>query len=205
MRPFHNGPYGKGALTNAIHRTQADAIMILASADARLADEYDAAQERGEVNRKSQKSDVAGQDNKRLKVEDLGLTRDKIHKARQIRDAEKAQPGVVRKVLDEHLERGEEPTKAALRKAVEWAAANPNRIQVGRRSSRRNPLYKPNPPYDRLVGVAGACRSIVEKTEEVTPSEFLKPSVDSAMRERTLVTLRKCRDRLTYLVGEGNA
>src|SRR5690606_9633839 len=49
---------------------------------------------------------------------DIGLTRKAIHEARQIRDAEEAQPGIVRKTLDAALDAGEEPTKAAVRRAV---------------------------------------------------------------------------------------
>jgi hypothetical protein len=36
-----------------------------------------------------------------------------LHDARLIRDAEAADPGIVRRTLDEKLEQGEEPTKAA--------------------------------------------------------------------------------------------
>jgi hypothetical protein len=39
------------------------------------------------------------------------------HKARQIRDAEAADPGIVRRTLDEKIASGEEPTEAALRKS----------------------------------------------------------------------------------------
>lgn len=43
-------------------------------------------------------------------VADLGLTRKAIHEARQLRDAEAADPGVIRRTLDARLERGQEPT-----------------------------------------------------------------------------------------------
>lgn len=39
---------------------------------------------------------------------DLGLSRKEIHEARIIRDAEEAEPGIVKKTLDEAIERGEE-------------------------------------------------------------------------------------------------
>jgi hypothetical protein len=62
----------------------------------RSADEYDAAQERGEVvgphngarNRVPQVNAIAT-------VSDLGLTRKAIHEARQLRDAEAAVPGII--------------------------------------------------------------------------------------------------------------
>jgi hypothetical protein len=79
------------------HRAQADALEIEAAAKRRLADEYDAAQERGEVA-------PAGGDKSKLPeqnfatVADIGLTHKDIHEARQIRDAEEADPGIVRRV-----------------------------------------------------------------------------------------------------------
>jgi len=106
-------------LVAAAHRTQAHALEIEARAKRRLADEYDAAQARGEV--------IGAHDGARKRVDDanaiasaadLGLRRDQIHDARLIRDAEVADPGIVRRTLDEGLARGEEPTRAALRRAA---------------------------------------------------------------------------------------
>lgn len=97
------------------HRAQADALEIEAMAKRRLADEYDAAQERGEV----QKRGGDGSSKAELPTaSDIGLSRKDIHEARQIRDAEEANPGVIRETLNERLGAGEEPTKAAVRKAV---------------------------------------------------------------------------------------
>ncbi|WP_147277338.1 hypothetical protein [Rhodovulum sp. 12E13] len=50
---------------------------------------------------------------------EIGLSRKAIHDARRIRDAEVADPGLVRRTLDAQLERGEEPTRSALRRAAE--------------------------------------------------------------------------------------
>jgi hypothetical protein len=97
------------------HRAQADALEIEALAKRRLADEYDAAQERGEV---------AGHGgDRKIKVPDanldaIGLSKREVHEARQIRDAEEANPGIVRETLDAALDAGEEPTKAAVNRAV---------------------------------------------------------------------------------------
>ena len=49
---------------------------------------------------------------------DVGLTAKDVHDARLIRDAEAADPGVTRRALDGMIERGEEPTKAALRREI---------------------------------------------------------------------------------------
>ncbi len=63
----------------------------------RLAEEYDAAQERGEVGQRTgrPKKDVAD-DNDFLPATaaDLGLRRDEIHEARKFHNAEKESPGI---------------------------------------------------------------------------------------------------------------
>ena len=125
-------------LIAAAHRAQADALEIEAAAKRRLADEYDAAQARGEVaglgtNQHREEGVVVSNT--------LGLRRDQIHDARLIRDAEQADPGIVRRTLNERLERGEEPNRAALRKMVVDAAMRGMRPE--RKPSRRNPLYVP--------------------------------------------------------------
>ncbi|MFN6978891.1 MAG: hypothetical protein ACK4OP_12250 [Gemmobacter sp.] len=148
-------------LVAAAHRAQAHALEIEARAKRRLADEYDAAQARGEVHRHGGQvpRDVA--DPNIPSVSDLGLRRDEIHEARQIRDAEAADPGVVRRALDDRLERGEEPTRAALRKMVVDAAMRGLRPQ--RSASRRNPLYvAPTPEQAAWRHVTGTFRAFAE-------------------------------------------
>lgn len=80
----------------------------------RLAGEYDAAQERGEVAKLGTNQTQVGVTggNTLPTAADIGLTRKEIHEARQIRDAEKAEPGVTARVVGEIVSRGEEPTKA---------------------------------------------------------------------------------------------
>lgn len=107
----------------ATHRVQADALEIEALAKRRLADEYDAAQERGEVaklgsNQHTRHSEGVLEGNTLPNVEDIGLTRKDIYEARQIRDAEIERPGIVRETLDKLLEEGQEPTRAAVTNAI---------------------------------------------------------------------------------------
>lgn len=104
----------------AVYRAQANALEIEARAKIRLADEYDAAQERGEIARLgTNQSDlgVSGGNTRPSTAADIGLSRKAIHDARLIRNAEAADPGFIRKTLDDMVEAGEEPTKAALKKA----------------------------------------------------------------------------------------
>ena len=155
----------KGAhdeLIAAAHRAQADALEIEARAKRRLADEYDAAQERGEIARHGggRKFNV-GDPNVEITAADLGLRRDEIHDARLIRDAEQADPGIVRRTLDEKLARGEEPTRTALRKMVVDAAMRGLRPE--RKPSRRNPLYvPPTPEQAAWQHVTGTFRAFAE-------------------------------------------
>jgi len=97
-----------------VHRSQAHALAIRARAEMRLAEEYDAAQERGDVPK--QGSHVAGEN--MMATADLGIRRDEIHEARKMRDAEIQSPGIISRTIEGMVERGEEPTRAALRKQI---------------------------------------------------------------------------------------
>lgn len=105
------------SIISEVHRAQAHALAIRARAEMRLAEEYDAAQERGEVAKRGWESGV-DKDNITTAA-DLGLRRDEIFEARKIRDAENADPGLISRALDGMIERGEEPTRAALRREIE--------------------------------------------------------------------------------------
>jgi hypothetical protein len=72
---------------------QAHALEIEAGAKRRLADEYDAAQERREVASFSDGRRSSKADDLKSTTADLGLTHKDIHEARIIRDAEKAEGG----------------------------------------------------------------------------------------------------------------
>lgn len=73
----------------------ANALEIDAQAKRRLADEYDAAQERGEVKANGgDRVSTVSRRNSAPAAADIGLRRDQIHEAREIRDAEDADPGI---------------------------------------------------------------------------------------------------------------
>ena len=106
-------------LVTEVHRSQAHALAIRARAEMRLAEEYDAAQDRGEVQTRGgdRVSNVAGENNAPT-ASDIGLRRDEIHDARKLRDAERAEPGVVQRTINSMIERGEEPTRATLKREI---------------------------------------------------------------------------------------
>src|SRR5260370_18108835 len=83
----------------AIRRAQADALEIEAGAKRRLADEYDAAQERGEVaNNGGDRSRIPIQ--KSATAAEIGLTHKQIHEAPTVRDAENNDARLSRRPLD---------------------------------------------------------------------------------------------------------
>lgn len=88
-----------------MYRFQADALMIESRAKVRLAEEYDAAQERGEVATVGKRSQPERLVEAPPSAAEIGLSRKDIHEARQIRDAEKADPGVTERTLTEMVQR----------------------------------------------------------------------------------------------------
>ncbi len=106
-------------LIGRLHGAQAAALEIEAAAQRRLAEEYDAAQERGEIATGRDGPGAGVTDgNAKATAADIGLSRKEVHEARQIRDAEKAQPGIVSKTVNEALAHGEQPTRAKIKKAA---------------------------------------------------------------------------------------
>lgn len=106
----------------ATHRAQADALEIEAQAKRRLADEYGSAQDRGEVqSRGGDRMSKVPVRNIAPTAAEIGLNRKEIHDARQVRDAIVANPSVVRDALDDILAHGDEPTRAALKRAIQPA------------------------------------------------------------------------------------
>ena len=174
-------------LIAAAHRAQADALEIEAAAKRRLADEYDAAPARGEVAKRGWESGV---EKRNITTSaDLGLRRDQIHDARLIRDAEIADPGIVRRTLDERLERGEEPTRSAVRRAAEDRLQRSlDRLQRIQESVRRLEENRPPPLTPemraRQIAVFGTPedRAIHERLVEIVERIDEQPSPAEAVR-----------------------
>jgi hypothetical protein len=120
-------------LISAIYRARADALTIEAQAKCRLADEYDAAQARGEINSHggNRKTDDFKFENSKLEE----IKPIELHEARLTRDAEVAEPGIIQRTVDAAVAAGEEPTKAKVRRAVKKAA------------KRGKPKKKPAEPF----------------------------------------------------------
>ena len=160
------------ALIAAAHRAQADALEIEAGAKRRLADEYDAAQERGEIVGRKGGGDSTVPQRNAATAADIGLSRKDIHDARQIRDAENADPGIVKRTLDQAINAGKEPTKAKLRKAVD--SKNAKRRQKAK--ARKRAAAPQETQHDRdlrmLIGVWGAaCKTARQEFLRIATSE----------------------------------
>lgn len=122
------------SLIAAAHRSQADALEIEAQAKRRLADEYDAAQERGEVVGPKGGGSTVPNGNGKGTAADLGLSNKQVHEAREVRDAEEIDPGIVRRTLDDALDARQEPTRAKVKRAVRAKAKRATRRPNGHRN-----------------------------------------------------------------------
>ena len=176
-------------LVAAAHRAQADALEIEAAAKRRLADEYDAAQARGEVASDGRPKTVVDGNGIPATSTDLGLRRDQIHEARRLRDAEAADPGIVRRTLDAKLERGEEPTRSAVRRAAEDRLQRSlDRLQRIHESVRRLEENRPPPLTPeiraRQIAVFGTQedRAICGRIDEIIERIDEQPSPLEAVR-----------------------
>jgi hypothetical protein len=202
-------------LIAAAHRVQARALQIESQAKMRLADEYDAAQERGEVASAGQHARAVPDGNSssharavpdensssRATTTDLGLTRKAVHEARLIRDAERAQPGIVGRTLQEQMERGDEPTRAGLRKMVVDAAMRGG----GSKKRARNPLYQPDPAYDASAGIDGCCTRIADYVDTHGAKFILSGCLDAPMLERSVAKMTRGRGALNTILEAARA
>ena len=131
----------------------------------------------------------------RATTTDLGLTRKAVHEARLIRDAERSQAGIVQRTLDEQLDRGDEPTRAAVRKMVVDAAMRGLR-GGGSKKRARNPLYQPDPAYDASAGIDGCCTRIADYLDAHGADFILSGCLDAPMLERSVAKMTRGRDAL---------
>lgn len=154
---MHQAKGAHDALIAAANRAQADALLIESEAKRRLADEYDAAQERGEIKTRAANQHASSEQEEAVTAMDIGLTHKQVHEARQIRDAEAAQPGIVKKTLDKAIADRREPTRAELQRSV-MAAVEQARKRP--KVDRRNPHYKPDPLFSAVARFSGLCEEI---------------------------------------------
>ena len=148
------------------------------------------AQAQGDVGQQGARTDLVRDANDvAATAADLGLNRREIHEARLLRDAEAADPGLVRRTLDERLERGEEPTRAALRRAAEARLERSiDRLRRTQESVQRLEAEKASPlsPEERArqVAVFGTLedRAICARIDEIVELIGEQPDAAEAVR-----------------------
>lgn len=111
-----------------------DTLEIEALAERRLADEYDAAQERSDVSVKGQHGAHVPDKNVRPTAADIVLARKETQEARAILDAETAIPGIVRSTVNAVIGTGKEPTKPWSRPIRDRASILKTSIHGGKKA-----------------------------------------------------------------------
>ena len=140
-----------------VYRAQADALIIESQAKVRLADEYDVAQERGEVASNGRRKTVENDNGFPPTASDLGLRRYEIHEARQVRDAVKEKPDILEKTTDELIDQGLEPTKAKMREAILHVLHSDDRQKINPRIEQVR-----DPSIDRFFLFLDCCEKIAD-------------------------------------------
>lgn len=167
-----------------------EALKIEIAAKIRLAEEYDAAQERGEVaGHGGGKSNLG-----KPKVKDIdGLSYDQIHEARKLAAAEKADPGITQRAIKDQLDNKQEPTRAQVQDAI--AAALAKGSSGKSRESNRNPVYKK--PTEESVALSHllytCCVGITETFNDFSPEVLVKCFNDKEDVESGLEIIRSAR------------
>jgi regulator of replication initiation timing len=195
----------------AVYRAQGHALAIEARAKIKLADEYDGAQERGEVQPHGGQMPRDVAEHNIPSAADLGLRRDEIHEARQLRDAELAEPGIVERVISARAEAREEPTKAALREAVSEANNKPATSPAANAASApseadrlraeiaelRDQIAEMTSQYEEVVAENASLAAVFEANDKVAEA------MAEAKKFRELYRIEK--ERSNSLMNEKNA
>lgn len=111
-------------ILSAIHRAQGEALLVEGRAKIRLAEEYGAAQERGEVASVGKPVIIPDRNNKATAAE-AGIDLKDVHQGRKLAKIEKSSPGKTKSVIDGIVARGEEPTRAKVQREVVEKPAKP--------------------------------------------------------------------------------
>ena len=106
-------------LLEAANETQADCLSIIKRAELRMADEIDAAQQRGEVARREDGTairDHVRDPDKVATYPEIGISRQRVAEWRELRDAGES---VIDEAIQAALDEGRAPTNADVQRAVE--------------------------------------------------------------------------------------
>ena len=146
-------------LIQKIYRSQAQCVIIEGEAQARLADEYDLAQERDEIQKHGGARNFKFPDQK-LEITpspDVGLTPKQIHEARKVRDVLRKDPTAIEDKVNALVEQGLEPTKAAIREQLLHALENPKAFSSDVKPEKKHVVSE---GYNDLALFSGLCRDL---------------------------------------------
>jgi hypothetical protein len=153
----------KGAhdtVVGACRKAMADSIVIEKQAECRLADEYDAAQQRGDVQPGGRPKTIPNE-NSIPSVKDVGLSSKQVHEARVVRNAERKKPGIVRETVEAKLKEGKTPTRADVRKAVNDTDKPVGTPPKPAPKKAAPPITRPAAQEDRKLTAVDHARAIV--------------------------------------------
>jgi len=148
-------------LIQKIYMSQAQCVIIEGEAQARLADEYDLAQEKGEVAKvgKRKKDIIPEGNNKISTIADLEISSKQIHEARKVRDVLRKDPTAIEDKVNALVEQGLEPTKAAIREQLLHALENPKAYNSDSKPEKKHVVSE---DYTDLASFSGLCDDIAE-------------------------------------------
>ena len=153
-------------LIQKIYRSQAQCVIIEGEAQARLADEYDLAQEKGEVQKAGgDRVTILADHENGLSAADIGLTHDQIYQARKVRDVLREDPTAIEDKVNALIEQGLEPTKAAIREQLQQALKNPSAFSGNQKPEKKHVVSE---GYNDLASLIGICRELADWDVETT-------------------------------------
>jgi cell division protein FtsB len=160
----------------------------------RLADEIDAAQERGELATAGGNRSKIPDENFAPSMADVGLDNKQAHEARKLRDAEKASPGKTKAVIADIVARGEEPTRAKIHREVTEKPAAPAKALSEPIDPERRKLAKltPDALIDEVLGLrADLIEAKAELAKMKTERDALKAQVKDLSATDSGAVIRK--------------
>ena len=123
-------------LIDKARRMQADALKIESMCYVAMADAVDEAQAKGQLSRGGRPETVQSED--RFSLEEVGVDKRRLHEARKLRNAVRAEPEFVERIVEARLSEGLEPSRAALKKAAGHAVGT----KTATKDERGDDLYE---------------------------------------------------------------
>lgn len=186
-------------ILSAIHRAQGEASYVRARAEMRLADEIDAAQQRGELASAGGDRTKIPDGNFAPSMADVGLDNKQVHEARKLRDAEKASPGKTKAVIEDIVSRGEEPSRAKIHREVTETPAAPAKGLAQPIDPERRKLAKltPDALIDEVLGLrADLSDAKAELSKLKTERDALKAQVSELSAADSAGVIRQLQIRV---------